>query len=352
MLTCDFCHRAISGRYIQYENGVKICATCHRTLPHCAACGLAVKQIVTQQGKTYCNSCIKKVPRCAFCRVYIFGKYYQIDNQNVCISCHQKLPQCVHCGRPMQDYLAVGSDKLCLACSQTIDHCSICQIPLIHDYFSFEGDARKFCPHCANSRGRCDVCSLPLTNIYHRLHDQRTICAKCMKEAVANPATAQKALDQVLSYFRSTWDMRIRDTTQLRLVDDQVLRKLRHNLKAPGNKDRRALGLFLRKGESFEVFLATFLPYPLCVWVLAHEYTHAWQAEHFSSHASLLLIEGLAEWCAYHTLRHYGYQKEAALVTKQQDVYGQGFKKIMEIERKHRSTNVIGQVLQMAGKGR
>jgi hypothetical protein len=174
-----------------------------------------------------------------------------------------------------------------------------------------------------------------------------------MKTAVQDSATAQKALQQVLQYLRKTFSMHIRETTRLQLVDAQVLAKLRRkNPLRIGKKDRRALGLFLQQGSRFDVYVETLLPYTLCLKVLAHEYTHAWEADHFPSNTGILYVEGLAEWIAYQTLLYYRHTTEASKIPPQQDEYGQGFAKIQAIEQRYGRSQVIQKVLQVVQKGK
>lgn len=349
---CHFCRKAIRGKYWQYANGKRICSQCRSTLPKCAACGIAVQRSLRQQGRTYCKTCTSKAKRCYFCRSHLFAKYLKIAGHCVCMRCNKVLPHCVRCQKPMQDYLAIDGKKLCVTCSYQIEHCATCQLPLLKTYYTFPNDPRKFCSSCADKRNRCDICTLPLTRKTHRLRDKRTICAMCMKAAVKTPAMANKALQQVLKYLQSEFRWQVRMETSLEIVDSRTLARLRKDLKGYGHRDQRALGLFKRHGNEFTVYVESFLPYPLCLAVIAHEYTHVWQADHFPKNAGLLLVEGLAEWIAYHALCYYKHNKQAKTIGKQRDVYGQGFRKIMAIEKKQGKKQVIPQVLKMLQRKR
>jgi hypothetical protein len=170
-----------------------------------------------------------------------------------------------------------------------------------------------------------------------------------MQQAVKTPAMAQKALRQVFDYLEGKLTLHIRPGTQLQIVDARTLARLRQSIRGHGDQDRRALGLFLRKGDKFDVYVESFLPYSLCVAVLAHEYTHAWQADRFPQNTSQLWVEGLAEWVAYETLLHYGYDKQASLIARQQDVYGQGLRKVQAVEQKYGKSQVIAKVMEMVG---
>lgn len=344
-MKCDYCKRSISGKYWQYENGRKICRDCRSRLPQCAACSIAVQGGISQRGKIFCPQCSRKLAKCHFCRAFLVGQYLRIGGLSVCADCARDLPRCVRCNMPVREYLETRGKALCLPCSRKVEHCAVCQMALLDKYHKFPGDSRKFCGNCATSRDRCDLCALPLTASYRRLQDNRSICENCLKEAVKTPEKAKEALAKVLAYLEKKFAMRIRKTTALQMVDSKALRRMRKNIRGPGQKDRRALGIFVRQGEVFEVYIESFLPYPLCLGVLAHEYTHAWQADHFPARAGILWVEGLAEWIAYRTLLFYGYKKQAHLITRQQDEYGQGFRKIQDIEHKYGTDRVIAQTL-------
>lgn len=251
----------------------------------------------------------------------------------------------------MKEFLTIKQGKICISCSNKIQHCASCQVPLLEDYFTFQGDNRPFCQECSKDGNRCSICTLPLTQKYIKLKDGRVICAVCKKTSVKTEAQARKILDKVLAYLKQNFNMKIRKTTKLHLVDSKTLIKIRKkHSKDFGGKDRRALGYFLRKGDSFEVYIENMLPYSLCLAVLAHEYAHAWQADHFPPKASILYIEGFAEWISYRTLLHYKYKKEAFKISKQKDIYGQGFKKIYALETKYGVQNVIKKVLKIINR--
>lgn len=349
MARCNFCNTTIQGKYFSYEDGRNICLRCRNSLPACKSCGVAVKKGVEQNGQVFCQDCIAKAERCEFCTAYLFGQFYKIGGQLVCANCKKNLPRCTRCNRPLQEYLAVAGYKLCFGCADEVDYCAVCHLPLVEKHFVFPDDSRKFCKKCSSERGRCDICTLPLSALYHKLSDGRVMCAQCMEKAVKTPAMAQKALRQTLDYLENELGMRIRPATQLQIVDARTLARLRKSVRGHGDQDRRALGLFLRKGERFDVYVESMLTYSLCLAVLAHEYTHAWQADRFPSDTGLLWVEGLAEWVAYQTLTHYGYTKQAAMITRQQDIYGQGFRKVQALEAKYGKSQVIAKVMEMVG---
>ncbi len=66
-------------------------------------------------------------------------------------------------------------------------------------------------------------------------------------------------------------------------------------------------GLFYRKNDDFNVYVLYGLRKKDLIWVLAHEITHAWQAENCSDRLTTEEREGFAQWVAYHTALNFGY---------------------------------------------
>ena len=351
MKKCLYCKLPIHGKYLQYGNKFTVCLKCDKTLVHCSICKIPLRASIRQNGKSYCNECLKKAQKCYYCDEYIFGQYYKVSQNNICKKCYEKAPRCVRCNIPVKEYLVVNKQNICIPCSQAIDYCAVCQIPLINQFYKYSGSNRKFCKDCSQKRNKCVMCAMPLTKKYHQLKDKRVICSLCMKTAVKTSSEAQKILQIVLTYLKQNYSMNIRNTIKLNLVDSKTLLKIRgKSLIKAGKKDRRALGIFLRKGESFDVYIEKYLPYALCLGTLAHEYTHAWQADHFPKNASILYIEGMAEWIAYNTLLHCNYKKDAKRILTQKDIYGQGLKRIKKLEKKYPKKQIINKILQMAGR--
>lgn len=251
----------------------------------------------------------------------------------------------------MKEYLTVKDKKICLSCSSSLEYCASCHIPLLDGYFYYPGDSRKFCQNCNKKGLKCDICTLPLGKEYRMLPDKRKICSVCLKTSVRTTDKASQILQKLLPVLEKNFSMKIRSSTQLHLVDSKVIASLRKQYpNTVGSKDQRSLGIFVRKGNTFDVYIENFLPYSLCLGVLAHEYTHAWQADHFQTKAGVLYVEGMAQWVSYHILKFFGYDKEASSITVQEDIYGQGFRKIQTIENRYGKDSVLRKLLELCGK--
>ncbi len=345
---CNFCRDQISGRYLEYETGHLACTSCQKRLPKCKTCGLLVKDGVKQDGHLHCMICARKALQCDYCQKHLFGRYWEVGENRACNNCRETLPACDRCGRIGKNHLKVGDKSICSHCASEVDHCARCRVPLLERFYQFANDHRKFCKDCTQSNNRCDICNKPFTDQYYELSDKRSMCHSCIQTAVQDEATAREVLDKTLSFLQNRFKMNVRLSTRLNLINAQTMEDVRskhgHLL---GGHDTRALGLFVREGESFEIYVESLLPYSVCMAVMAHEYTHAWQADYFSNKTSLLWLEGLAEWVSYKTLEHYGYENQAALIPLQKDVYGQGFHMVSELEEKYGESNVVTKVLEI-----
>ncbi|WP_372369192.1 basic secretory protein-like protein [Candidatus Uabimicrobium sp. HlEnr_7] len=350
MKSCGFCKQKITGKFWQSRNNY-FCTKCYQKSKKCNHCGLPARRGIKRGSKIYCSICTSKAKRCKHCNKHIFQKYWQVDQAVLCSGCYNKMPKCFRCKRTTKDYLQIQSQILCVPCSNTVELCAKCHVPLIAKFFTFPNDKRKFCNNCVNSKNYCDTCSTPITGKYYQIGDKRNICGICMKTSVQNPTAAKKILHRVVQFVEKKFNMKINLATELELVDALTLAKLRtKNTIKYGASDRRALGLFVQRGNNYRVYIESLLPYSLCMGVLAHEYTHAWQADHFHKKPSLLILEGLAEWISYKTLIHYNYKTEAQRIEKQRDIYGQGFRKIRNFEKKYGEKNILGKMTNLVNK--
>ena len=75
------------------------------------------------------------------------------------------------------------------------------------------------------------------------------------------------------------------------------------------------------------------LPRLLLLQVAAHELAHAWQMESAPLLRDPVLREGFAEWVAYRVLIALGEGEAAERMLAREDTYGQGVRRLLEIER-------------------
>lgn len=145
--------------------------------------------------------------------------------------------------------------------------------------------------------------------------------------------------------------MEIPAVPRLNVVDRATLIGLNQQagaLKDPntpvGPEQQHLLGFFQRINEDRTIYIERLLPQSLFQAVAAHELAHAWQSFYAPSTQSLQLVEGFAEWVAYRVLLALGQQREAARLTRRDDLYGKGLQYFITLE--HQSGQ--GGVLQRA----
>ena len=81
--------------------------------------------------------------------------------------------------------------------------------------------------------------------------------------------------------------------------------------------------------------------------VTAHELAHAWQSFHAPSTQSLQIVEGFAEWVAYRVLLALGQQRDAARLTRRDDLYGKGLQYFIALEQRSGQQGVLQRARQV-----
>ena len=119
------------------------------------------------------------------------------------------------------------------------------------------------------------------------------------------------------------------------------------NTEAPlGPKLQHLLGFFQRNGETRAIYIEQLLPRILFQAVAAHELAHAWQSFYAPQTQPLKIVEGFAEWVSYRLLLALGQQREAARLTRRNDLYGEGLHYFIDLEREHGYMGVLQRAVQ------
>lgn len=271
---------------------------------------------------------------------------------------------------------------LCATCSQMLSRCLACEQPVIGAYYEFDGTG-PYCAECTVTREPCDVCGAPLTGEHWVLSDGRQVCAYCHRTAVYRPAEATALYKEMKTVVEERLGLKLNIPTGLVLVDrdgiervirrqdtasglinsrghrmsgrvtdlhpdEQVMNPVPYGQAPKGNSvpplngqvispslpdPNRTLGLYARHGMRRGIYIQTGLPRLLFLQVAAHEYAHAWQGENSPLIKGTRLHEGFAEWVAYHAIGYYGYSRGQERMLKRDDVYGDGLRWVLQIER-------------------
>jgi hypothetical protein len=175
------------------------------------------------------------------------------------------------------------------------------------------------------------------------LHDGRFICAQCHATAVYDAGQAATLYERVVAIMEQQLGLRLNILPALRVIDRNEMVALleqteveeassRGSARGAGKPDR-VFGLFYRRGHKRVIYVEAGLPQILMIQVMGHEYAHAWQGENCPLLRDPLVREGFAEWAAYRVLMALGAVKKAALMEQRVDLYGQGLRLMLALER-------------------
>jgi len=231
-------------------------------------------------------------------------------------------------------------------------HCHICGRRLWGRGWSYAPDepwpelgrrqAIVVCRHCYETAPRCDVCGVPLGPEHVHLPDGRSICARCAQTAITGAAQAQALFERVTRIVTDQLGLGLNVGTSFTLVDPQHLRRLAAEAQPPLRGDPgKVIGLFARQGRKRMVYVLSGLPQITLIQVSAHEWAHAWQGENCPLLRDTLVREGFAEWVAYKTLQTLGAVKKMALMRQQRGLYGEGLRKMLDLEQRNSASGVL-----------
>jgi hypothetical protein len=193
-------------------------------------------------------------------------------------------------------------------------------------------------------RPHCDVCGAPLGPGSQALRDGQSRCAACAASAVYQEAEVQQLYRQVIQTVTATLGLRIACPPELRVVARRELNQVRvsfSRLDPVTGPTPHLLGFFAQRGSRTTIYVEHALPRGLLIGTLAHEFGHAWQAEHCPQHQSEFRREGFAEWVSYHVLLALGYERDAARATRREDIYGRGLRHFIAIEQRATRADVL-----------
>ncbi len=200
-----------------------------------------------------------------------------------------------------------------------------------------------FCETCFESRPACASCGSPVGQDGQALPDGRHLCPVCHRTAVFDQSAARAVFEQVKGIIGQELGLALNVPTPIYLADRQQLKATAERLGEtlePMPVDQ-SLGFYLRQGRRRGIYVLSGLPRTLLTSVLAHEYAHAWQAEHNPVGGELLLWEGFAEWVAYKTIAYLGQTAMMRQMQAQSNIYGQGLRQMLEIERERGIAGVL-----------
>jgi len=268
--------------------------------------------------------------KCDLCGKTVTGSYnhYPDIGINVCSQCEQAKPRCDSCRRPLNKPVRIGLARLCERCAASVERCYSCGTALLHDYTYFEGnETLKYCSECVARYPICADCGAPSGPRRTKLDDGRYLCPDCRSVALFKPGLVTPIKKQALSYLDSKMGIRIKHDIKYSLQDKDFLKTKSKDMHGDLN------GLFYRKGDDYNIYVLYGLRKKDLIGAIAHEITHAWQAENCSHSLQLEDLEGFAQWVAYHTLVYFDYERFARNMPSGNSAYATGLRKMLEIEK-------------------
>src|SRR5205085_6057826 len=294
---CHLCGEKLHGTYLTYDNGLVVCERCNTNVPHCSRCGIPSRQLTPARGVLICPACRSKAKVCPCCHEPILGSYYIIGDSAV---------------------------QYCESCFKTRPHCDICRTPLDDQGKVFSG------------RGG---------DVYR--------CASCLRSAITGFEEAERIYRETNALLKREVRLEIPALPKLNIVERATLIQLNQQAgilkgsdKPLGPEHQHLLGFFQRINEDRTVYIERLLPQTLFQAVAAHELAHAWQSFHAPSTQSLQIVEGFAEWVAYHVLLARGQQRDAARLTRRDDLYGKGLQYFIALEHRSGQQGVLQRARQ------
>ena len=294
---CHLCGQRLLGTFLTYDTGLVVCSSCNATVPHCGLCNIPSRQLTTVRG------------------------------EQVCPACRQKMPVCASCG-----------------------------IPILHEY-TFVGDSpAPYCQACMATRPHCDICGAPLNNqgkIIPGKGGNTYRCVTCYNTAIITATEAERLYRETRAMLKRELKLDIPALPQLYIVERAKLAALNAQSPVAGNAEaplgvepQHLLGFFQRNGETRAIYIEQLLPHILFQAVAAHELAHAWQSFYAPQTQPLKIVEGFAEWVSYRLLLALGQQREAAHLTRRNDLYGAGLHYFIDLERELGRDGVLQRAVQ------
>jgi hypothetical protein len=218
--------------------------------------------------------------------------------------------------------------------------CAVCSKPLTEIYYNYEDkvtlEKAHVCKDCEKSLPECFVCGLPAnTNSvgFTVLADQRVLCARDAATAVVREsdglrisAEVRDSLDRLFSRFTTFPETNVTFALVDRIHLMTLFKRAGNDYQCPNvwgmtdiktNRYRRAFHVSLINGLPLSWFQAT----------CAHEYTHAWVAEHLSQTRKGVLSqdaeEGFCELIAFLFMESMNNEAQKALILRNAYTRGQ-----------------------------
>lgn len=286
---------------------------------------------------------------CHLCGRPIIGRYMTYSSGLiVCSHCQQQALRCSHCHEPARALQEIGKQLFCKTCLATLPRCGACGKPISGQYYRFGDSPQPYCPECAEQQPHCDVCGAPLGKDGQRLTGGQYRCGECARTLVLDESGVQALYQMVIQQAKSVPGISVEVIPVLIVADPTELATVQRSFgkyrpASPDGTNQHVVGFFTQHGTRRAIYVERGLPRASLIGTLAHEYAHAWQANHTPHDQAMLLHEGFAEWVAYKVLIALGHTREAARATRREDLYGQGLRYFIALEQRSGRQHVFAE---------
>jgi len=287
----------------------------------------------------HCNLCGNAVNENEY-RIYTRKNKPTARGLIVCAQCERDQPRCAVCQTPMP--VARAQLGICGACLREGLRCRSCGARIRGQFLLINGNDGPYCEKCFRNRAQCDLCGAPAGDGSVLMADERIVCQRCNQTAITDPREAEALFERAVDLLMNSLGMQLNMRPRLMLVDHARLAELSRAAAAEnGHASDKVLGLFMRQGQRRTIYLQEFLPRIMFLQVVAHEFAHAWQGERCPLLRDATVREGFAEWAAYHILLKLDAKKKAAQMLQRRDFYGEGLRRLLDVEREQGIAGVL-----------
>lgn len=337
---CSWCGKRLTGAHkVIASRGLHLCPECERTRPACALCKVPLG--LAGDGNEHCARCLERIaeaPACAVCgrplvETHVVYTSREGGRTRVCRDCAERAPRCELCGVPSRHLGTASGRLICGDCQAKLPACRTCGAPMV-TRTSFTLSEFAYCPDCVSRNPPCDSCGAPAAG-GEALPDGRTICADCARDAVTDVEEVRAMLGAIRETFERSLGMPVRPFRRISFADKREITALFRS--GGGDRERRMeeypVGLFVREGESFDVHCLPSVRRDVLRGVLAHEFAHAFLAEHYPSVKSVEEAEGFCEWVRYRFMKSAGDARGVETLMRRDDFYGRAFRRFLDLEK-------------------
>ena len=272
---------------------------------------------------------------CSLCHKEISEDYIRFKDGDIyCKECMRK-PKCIQCGKPTAN--TFKNKPLCLKCATHPNICTSCGRLLGRKFVVFPLSAGKYCHECVQELPKCRFCSAP-TKERAGFGNNWPMCAECKKRAVVG-------IDRIRLIYAEVQSI-IATNINLELNYPAALELCKNIIKEGRGMNGDEMGLMQQHGATSVVLIQDGLPLEQVYETLAHEWGHAWIAQHTRRRLSLKDEEGFCQWVASKVLLAKGYDASLNILRSRRDIYGSGYRKMEKIEIAHGVSGVVSYVQQ------